>query len=112
MDDPLDKYDTPTERANISQATVDELDNHLSLIRQRRLVLVQKLEATAKIRADSVRLEAFLRLEKAIATARKAIEKLDDQEAKVEKLVHKCRLLAMAAQMEVEETYEGASASA
>jgi exonuclease VII small subunit len=103
MDDPLDEYDTPTERANINQVSVDALDNHLIQLRQRRLVLVQRLEVAAKVRADSVRLTAFLKLEKAMASANRAIKKLEEQETKVEKLVHRCRLLAMAAQMEVDD---------
>lgn len=97
----VDKFDTPTERATINQLTVDELDHWLDRIRERRLVSVKKLEAAAKVKADSVRLEAFLKLEKAIATTRRALTKLEEQEDKVEKLVHKCRLLAMAAHLEV-----------
>ena len=95
------KYDTPTQRAAINQLTVDELDEWLDRIRERRLISVRKLEAAAKVRADSVRLEAFLKLEKSIATTRRALTKLEEQDAKVEKLIHKCRLLAMAAQIEV-----------
>lgn len=99
--DPVDEYDTPTERATITQLHVDELDAWLTRIRARRLTRVRQLEAAAKVRSDSVRLEAFLKLEKAITTARRALDKLEEQDAKVEKLVHKCRLLAMAAQLEV-----------
>ena len=101
MNDEPDKYDTPTERAAITQLTVDELDEWLTRIRARRLVKVQQLEAVAKVRADQVRLEAFIRLEKSIVVARRALDRLDEQDKKVEKLVHKCRLLAMAAQLEV-----------
>ena len=97
----VDKFDTPTQRATITQLTVDELDQWLERIRQRRLVAVKKLELAAKVRADSVRLEAFLKLEKAIATTKRALTKLEEQDQKVEKLIHKCRLLAMAAQLEV-----------
>jgi RPA family protein len=104
IDDDVDKYDTPTQRATITQLHVDELDAWLSRIRERRLQRVKQLEAAAKVRSDSVRLESFLKLERAINTTRKALAKLDEQDAKVEKLVHKCRLLAMAAQLEVGET--------
>lgn len=97
----VEKFDTPTQRAVITQLTVDELDKWLDLIRQRRLVAVKKLEVAAKVRADSVRLEAFLKLEKAIATTRRALTKLEEQDQKVEKLISRCRLLAMAAQLEV-----------
>lgn len=100
-DDLPDKFDTPTQRATITQLQVDDLDKWLVAIRARRLVKVQQLEATAKVRADSVRLEAFLKLEKAMAVAKRAMAKLEEQDAKVEKLIHKCRLLAMAAQLEV-----------
>jgi hypothetical protein len=99
--DPVDVYDTPTQRAVITQFTVDELDAWLTRIRGRRLSKVRQLEAAAKVRSDSVRLEAFLRLEKAITAAKKALAKLDEQDEKTEKLIHKCRLLAMAAQLEV-----------
>lgn len=99
--DDVEQYDTPTERVTINQLTIEELDNWLERIRERRLVSVKKLEAAAKVKADSVRLEAFLKLEKAVATTRRALTKLEEAEAKVDKLVHKCRLLAMAAQLEV-----------
>ena len=96
-----EQYDTPTQRATINQLTIEELDAWLERIRVRRLQQVKKLEAAAKVRSDAVRLEAFLRLEKAVSVTRRALDKLDEQEKKVEKLVHKCRLLAMAAQLEV-----------
>jgi hypothetical protein len=93
--------DTPTHRATISQLTVDELDVWLERIRERRLVVVRKLEQAAQVKADSVRLTAFLKLEVSIKAARRSLAKLDEQIAKTEKVVHKCRLLAMAAQLEV-----------
>jgi hypothetical protein len=94
-------YDTPTHRTTISQLTIDELDAWLERIRERRLVSVKKLEAAAKVRADDVRLTAFLKLETSVKVSKRALAKLDEQCAKVEKLVHKTRLLAMAAQLEV-----------
>jgi hypothetical protein len=94
-------YDTPTHRATISQLTIDELDAWLERIRARRLVAVQKLEAAAKVRSDSVRLTAFLKLETSVKVAKRALTRLDEQIAKTEKIVHKSRLLAMAAQLEV-----------
>jgi hypothetical protein len=100
-DDNLSSYDTPTQRAVITQLTVDELDAWLTRIRARRLQRVQQLERVAQVRADQVRLTAFLKLEKAIASAKRALAKLDEQDEKTEKLIHKCRLLAMAAQLEV-----------
>lgn len=100
-DDLVDQYDTPTQRATITQLTVDELDTWLTRIRARRLTHVKQLEAAAKVKADQVRLEAFLKLEKAITVAKRAMAKLEEQDAKTEKLIHKCRLLAMAAQLEV-----------
>jgi hypothetical protein len=101
QDETEPEFDTPTQRAVITQLTVDELDKWLDKIRQRRLVAVKKLEVAAKVRADSVRLEAFLKLEKAITTTRRALTKLEEQDQKVEKLISRCRLLAMAAQLEV-----------
>jgi hypothetical protein len=101
--EPVNQYDTPTQRATITQLHVDELDAWLTRIRERRLTKVRQLEAAAQVKADSVRLEAFLKLERAILAANKALAKLDEQEAKVEKLIHKCRLLAMAARLEVGE---------
>lgn len=94
-------YDTPTHRATISQLTIDELDTWLETIRERRLVVVKKLEVAAKVRADSVRLTAFLKLETSVAAARRSLQKLDEQIVKTEKVVHRCRLLAMAARLEV-----------
>lgn len=99
--DEVDAYDTPTQRATITQLDVDELDAWLTRIRARRLTRVRQLEAAAKVRSDNVRLESFLKLEKALGVAKRAMAKLEEQDQKVEKLVHKCRLLAMAAQLEV-----------
>jgi hypothetical protein len=94
-------YDTPTHRATIAQLSIDELDAWLDRIRARRLVAVKKLEAAAKVRADSVRLTTFLKLETSVKVAKRALVRLDEQITKTEKLVHKSRLLAMAAQLEV-----------
>lgn len=99
----VDDYDTPTARATINQLSVDDLDALLETIRERRLTRVKKLEEVAKLKADDVRLEAFLRFQRAYDVAKRAIAKLDEQDAKVERLVHKCRLLALAAQLEVRE---------
>jgi hypothetical protein len=96
-----EEYDTPTNRATITQLHVDELDTWLTRIRERRLTRVKQLEAAAKVKSDSVRLDAFIKLERAMVAAKRALEKLEEQDAKTEKLVHKCRLLAMAAQLEV-----------
>lgn len=94
-------YDTPTHRATINQLTIDELDAWLDKIRARRLVLVKKLEAAAQVKADSVRLTAFLKLETAVRSAKRSLQRTDEQIEKTEKVVHRCRLLAMAAQLEV-----------
>lgn len=96
-----EQYDTPTHRATITQLTVDELDAWLDRIRERRLVAVKKLEAAAKVKSDSVRLTAFLKLETSVRVAKNALARLDEQLEKAEKAVHKCRLLAMAAMLEV-----------
>lgn len=96
-----EEHDTPTHRASINQLTVDELDTWLDRIRERRLIAVRKLEAAAKVKADSVRLTAFLKLETQINAARRSLAKLDEQIDKTEKVIHRCRLLAMAAQLEV-----------
>lgn len=97
----VDDYDTPTHRASINQLSVDDLDAMLEQIRERRLSYVKKLETVAKLRADDVRLEAFLKFQRAYEAAKRSLAKLDEQDAKTEKLVHKCRLLALAAQLEV-----------
>jgi hypothetical protein len=111
METEPEEYDTPTERATITQLTVDELDAWLTRIRERRLTRVKQLEAAAQVRSDSVRLEAFLKLERAITAAKRALAKLEEQDAKTEKLVHKCRLLAMAARLEVGEDADTTYAS-
>jgi hypothetical protein len=99
-------YDSPTDRITINRLSVDELDNWLDQIRSRRLVIVQKLEAAAKVSADKVRLVSFLKLEKQMAITKRALTKLDADIERVEKIVHKCRLLAMAAELEVSEDEE------
>lgn len=97
----VDVYDTPTARATVNQLNVDILDAWLEQIRERRLQKVKQLEAVAKLKADDVRLVAFLRYERAYKTAQRALQRLEEQEKKVEGVLHKCRLLAMAATMEV-----------
>ena len=99
-------YDTPTERATINQLTVDELDNWLMRIRERRLVVVQKLEAAAKVSADKARLVTFLKYERQAAIAKRALTRLDEAMERVEKIVHKVRLLAMATELEAGENEE------
>lgn len=96
-----DQHDTPTQRAVITQLTVDELDAWLERIRERRLIAVKRLEAAARVKADDVRLTAFLKLETSVRAARNSLRRLDEQMVKVEKLVHKCRIQAMTAQLEV-----------
>lgn len=97
----VDAYDTPTQRASINRLSVDDLDAWLTAIRERRLATVQKLEAAARVKADEVRLSAFLKYERQYTRAKNALAKLDEQAAKVELIVHKCRLLALAAELEV-----------
>ena len=97
----VDSYDTPTQRASINRLSVDDLDAWLDAIRARRLATVQKLEAAARVRADEVRLSAFLKYEKQYQRAKSALARLDEQMGKVELVIHKCRLLALAAELEV-----------
>ena len=99
----VDAYDTPTQRASINRLSVDDLDAWLTAIRERRLATVQKLEAAAHVKADQVRLVSFLKYEKQYVRARNALTKLDERIAIVETIVHKCRLLALAAELEVSE---------
>jgi hypothetical protein len=86
--------DTPTERASINQLSVDELDDMLAGIRARRLERVKKLEAIAKVKADDAHLVAWLQFEKTYKVAKRALDKLAEQEAKVDALIHKVRLRA------------------
>ena len=114
QDNEPEAYDTPTERATINQLSVDELDNWLTRIRERRLVVVQKLEAAAKVSADKARLVTFLKYERQAAIAKRALTRLDEAMERVEKIVHKVRLLAMASELEAgenEEELEDASES-
>ncbi|HEY4385339.1 MAG TPA: hypothetical protein VGN34_12845 [Ktedonobacteraceae bacterium] len=99
----IDAHDTPTERATISQLTVDELDFMLQAIRTRRLDRVQKLEAIAKVKADETRLELFLRYEKLVKAAKTALTKAKEQEDKADAAIHKLRIAVMAIMLEVSE---------
>jgi hypothetical protein len=97
----LDQYDTPTNRVTINRLAVDELDAWLEQIRDRRLQTVKKLEAVARVKSDEVRLAAFIKYERALKAAQRALARLDEAEKKAEAAVHKCRLMAMAAELEV-----------
>lgn len=109
-------FDTPTQRATINMLDVNTLDLMLDAIRDRRLNAVRRLEVAAKVRADDVRLEAFLKFQSQYKRAQRAVAKLDEYITKAEGQVHKARLLALAAEMEVTESQyadnEGTSASA
>lgn len=100
--------DTPTERATINQLSVDELDAMLAIIRERRLLRVQQLEAIAKVKSDDARLVSWMAFERAYKVAKRALDKCAEQEAKVEALVHKCRIKMMVVQFEVGETEDAA----
>jgi exonuclease VII small subunit len=93
--------DTPTHRASINQMSVDQLDEMLTAIRERRLERVHKLEAIAKIKSDDAQLTSWLAFERAYKIAKRAMDKLEEQERKVDTLVHKLRLKAMVVQFEV-----------
>lgn len=101
-----EQFDTPTERATINMLDVDVLDHMLDAIRERRLQAVRKLETAAKVRADEVRLEAFLKFQSQYKRASASIRRLDEAILKAETQVHKARLLAMAAELEVQQTEE------
>lgn len=100
--------DTPTERATINQLNVDELDMMLAGIRERRLKRVQQLEAVAKVKADDVRLISYMQFEKAYNSAKRALAKLEEQETKVDALIHKVRLKAMVCNFEAGDTEDAA----
>lgn len=100
--------DTPTERATINQLSVDQLDAMLAVIRERRLMRVQQLEAMAKVKSDDARLTAWLAFERAYKAAKKSLDKCAEQEAKTEALIHKCRIKMLVVQFEVGETEDAA----
>ena len=101
-------HDTPTERATINQLSVDELDTMLTEIRERRLLRVQKLEAIARVKSDEARLVSYMQFERAYNTAKRALDKLVEQEEKVDALIHKARIKAMVCQFEAGEAEDAA----
>ena len=100
--------DTPTQRATINQMSVDQLDAMLTAIRERRLERVHKLEAIAKVKSDDAQLTSWLSFERAYKIAKRALDRLAEQETKVDTLIHKARLKAMVVQFEVGETNDAA----
>ena len=104
----MSDYDTPTQRATINQLSVEQLDTMLEGIRTRRLERVQKLEAIAKVKADDARLISWMQFERAYGIASRYLKKCEEMEAKAEALIHKARLKAMAAQLEVGEVEDAA----
>lgn len=99
----MSEHDTPTQRATINQLNIDALDTMLDGIRQRRLERVKKLEAIAKVKADDAQLVSWMHFERAYNTAKRALDRLLEQETKVDALIHKARLRMMEVQFEVEE---------
>ena len=104
----MSDHDTPTQRATINQLSVDELDAMLVAIRQRRLERVHKLEEIAKVKSDDAQLTSWLAFERAYKIAKRALDRLAEQEAKVDALIHKVRIKAMVVQFEVGETVDAA----
>lgn len=100
--------DTPTRRATINQMNIDALDEMLTGIRERRLERVHKLEALAKVKSDDAQLVSWLAFEKTYKIAKRALERLAEQEAKVDALIHKVRIKAMVVQFEVEDQGDAA----
>ena len=87
--------DTPINRATINQLSIDELDQFLDALRERRLVRVKKLETVAKVRAEDAHLATYLKFEKQHAATKKLMAKLAEDEAKAEQYVNKLRALVM-----------------
>jgi exonuclease VII small subunit len=100
--------DTPTQRATINQLSVDELDVMLTGMRERRLTRVHKLEEIAKIKSDDAQLTSWLAFERAYKIAKRAMDRLEEQEKRVDQLIHKLRLKAMVVQLEVREEQDAA----
>jgi hypothetical protein len=101
LSDPGEAHDTPTQRATINQLHVDELDAMLTELRARRLQRVKKLEEIAKIKSDEAQITSWLKFERAYKIAKRALDKLVEQEAKCEALMHKVRIAAMVVRLEV-----------
>jgi hypothetical protein len=101
MSDPGEAHDTPTQRATINQLSVDELDAMLTQLRERRLARVHRLEEIAKVKADEAQITSYLKFERAYKIAKRAIDKLAEQDAKCETLMHKVRIAAMVVRLEV-----------
>jgi exonuclease VII small subunit len=101
MSDPGEAHDTPTERATINQLSVDELDAMLTALRERRLARVHKLEELAKIKSDEAQITSWLKFERAYKIAKRALDKLEEQDQKVEALMQKVRMAAMVVRLEV-----------
>ena len=88
-------HDTPINRATLNQMTVDQLDTMLAGIRERRLERVRKLEALAQVKADEAMLVTFMKFERAVARAKRAIDKLKEAEDKADAALRVARLLAV-----------------
>jgi hypothetical protein len=93
--EPGSSQDTPINRATVNQISVDELDQFLDGIRERRLSRVKKLEAAAKVKADDAQLTVYLKFEKAHAKALKMLTKMKEDEDNAEAAVNKVRALVM-----------------
>ena len=103
MVDEAEAHDTPTQRATINQFSVDALDAMLTALRERRLTRVRKLEEIAKVKADEAQITSYLKFERAYKIAKRALDKLSEQETKCEALMHKVRIAAMVIRLEVGE---------
>ena len=73
----------------------------LEAIRERRLERVHKLEQIAKVKSDDAQLTSWLAFERAYKIAKRALDRLAEQETKVDALIHKVRIKAMVVQFEV-----------
>ena len=87
--------DTPINRATINQLTIDEFDQHLMHIREKRMAGVRKIEVAAKAKASEVSLDIQVRFNKQEEKVKKKLETLIKAENAFSEEVNKLRILQM-----------------
>lgn len=91
----VDALDTPIERATIDRLPLIVLDSWLETVRARRLLVVQKLQATRRAKRVAQISDIVLKYNKQYERSKAQLAKLDEQLEKIEASVDKLRAMEL-----------------
>jgi len=93
---PTVSRDTPMLRITIDMMALDELDQLLSDLRQRRLLRVEAVRARSEARQHAQEEVELIKFDKLVQRVRKMLEKMQADEERVSTELNKLRIMATA----------------